>query len=350
MRAQLLTKAKLDRFAHGNDGYLYANEIKADFSTNTWYLGTDPQLRNYIKSEVDCISNYPELQSETLTAALLQHHNLSDNQLLVCNGTADAIYYIAQVFRGGLSRILTPTFSGYEQACQVFDHQISYCGVSFLKEGMYTPNGLMWICNPNNPTGQLFSKDLLLSIIKGNPQTTFVVDEAYADFCIEDCSLVPYVSQLKNLLILKSMTKNYCLPGLRLGYVVGHQSLIQKIAVCRPPWSVNSLALKAGGFVLQNLNSSKDDLLAYLSLSRQLQMELEAISGIEVFESSTGFFLMKTPMLAAELKSRLINEFGLLIRDASNFRTLNDYHIRVATLTREKNNLLVIALKELFDA
>lgn len=345
----VLSPNKAGQFAHGNDAYRFHHEIHADFSTNTWYQGPHPELLDYLKEEMHCVANYPELQSESLTAALADYHHVATDQVLVCNGTAEAIYYIAQVFANSYSRIITPTFSEYEHACQIYQHQISFCGAGFLAEKMNTPAGLFWLCNPNNPTGEVFSKELLRDIIRHNPQTTFVVDEAYVDFSMQDVSLIPFVGKYKNLLVLKSMTKNYCLPGLRLGYVLGHQKEVARLAQCRPPWSVNSLALKAGLFALSRPVIDELALLTHLSLSKQLQSELSGINGVEVFPSSTGFFLLKTPMLAAELKLLLVEKYGLLVRDASNFRTLSDYHIRLAALSREKNNLLIDAFKSIFQ-
>ncbi len=349
MRAQLLKSSQTEQFSHGNDAYRFGADIKADFSTNTWYLGTNPELLDFLKGEIKCIANYPELQSESLTSLLADYHHLANDQILICNGTAEAIFFIAQVFQNNNSRIITPTFSEYEHACQNYKHKISFCGAGFISDRMNTPEGLMWICNPNNPTGQVFSRDLLQKVVSNNPQTIFILDEAYADFCMEDISLVSYIAKFKNLLILKSMTKNYCLPGLRLGYVIGHQSVIKKLSACRPPWAVNSLALKAGEFAMQNTLLSKESLMAYLALSREFRMELECVPNLEVSPSSTGFFLVKTPMLASELKLLLVEEYGLLIRDASNFRTLSEYHIRLATLTREKNTMLLSALKTIFQ-
>lgn len=348
MKVPVLEMNKLGQFHHGNDTYRFNHEIKADFSTNTWYLGPHPDLLEYLKSEMSCIANYPELQSESLTSRLADYHHLADDQVLVCNGTAEAIFLIALGHQGEMSRIIKPTFSEYEHACRVHNHQISFCGSNFVTQGMSTPEGLFWLCNPNNPTGQVYSQDLLLHLVKNNPQTLFIIDEAYADFCIEDISLVSLVGKYKNLLILKSMTKNYCLPGLRLGYVLGHHSKIKEIAPYRPPWAVNSLALKAGEFALEHSIIGNNERIEYLGLAHEFKTALSKIDGIEVFPSSTGYFLLKTPMMAAELKRVLIDDFGLFIRDASNFRGLSDNHIRLATLTREKNEMLVSALKSIF--
>jgi len=344
-----ISNSRASRFSHGNDVFRYHSEIIADFSTNTWYLGPDKSLLQLVKDEVEDIDNYPEPQAESLTALIADYHHLAPDQVLVCNGTADAIFYIARQYQKESSRIITPTFSEYEHACMINEHEVSFCGANFVAAGMQTPQGLFWLCNPNNPTGQVFDKEVLLDLLKRNPQTLFVIDEAYSDFCIEDISMVSFVGKFKNLLILKSLTKNHCLPGLRLGYILGHQQPLKQIAQQRAPWSVNSLALKAGEYALNHPRITNDELISYIGLSHAFRRELSGINGFEVLTSSTGYFLVKTPMLSSELKTQLVEEHGILIRDASNFRTLSDYHIRLATLTRDKNEKLIRALKTIFE-
>lgn len=335
-----------NEFRHGDDGYRYNREVIADFSTNTWYLGPDPELIRFLQEAMPRIQKYPELQGESFTCQLADHHQLAPDQILVTNGTAEAIFLIAQAYMGDSSRIITPTFSEYEHACGVYGHRVSFCGSNFIAPKLNTPDGLFWMCNPNNPTGQVFKRDLLRKIVKDNPQTIFIIDEAYSDFCLEDISLVPDIPQFRNLIILKSLTKNHCLPGLRVGYLMAHQMIRQKIAAFRPPWSVNTLAQVAGEQLLKYPRIKPELLLEHHAMARSFQAEIATIPGFEVLPSSTGFFLVKTPHNATELKETLVNEYGLLIRDASNFKTLSPNHIRLATLSRYKNDLLIKALKE----
>ncbi|TAJ10743.1 aminotransferase class I/II-fold pyridoxal phosphate-dependent enzyme [Marinilabiliaceae bacterium JC017] len=336
-------------FRHGDDGYRYHRDIIADFSTNTWFKGPDPGLLNYLKEVIHTISHYPELQGESLTRQLADYHQLAPDQIAVTNGTAEAIFLIAQTFTGSSSRIIVPTFSEYEHGCQLFNHKLSFTRANTINQLDTIPEGLLWLCNPNNPTGQLYGKDLLKKLIKNNPQTIFIIDEAYSDFTLEQTSMVPDIPLFKNLVILKSLTKNHCLPGLRIGYLLAHQQLMTKIINFRPPWSVNTLALKAGEYLLEHPHIEIEDLLEYHALCRELQSEIKNINGFEVLPSSTGFFLVKTPYQAPVLKDTLVNEFGLLIRDASNFKSLSTNHIRIATLTKEKNILLVDALKKVSE-
>ncbi len=333
------------RFEHGDDGYKYQKAIVADFSTNAWYHGPDPVLIESLQKALPLIGSYPELYAESLVEKLIAKHKLKEDSILVANGTTEAIFLIAQIFKGAKSRIISPTFSEYEHACEVFGHSISYCGAAFVDESMQTEFDLFWLCNPNNPTGQVFKKEILLSLIRNNPQTHFVIDEAYVDFCLEDISLEDYIGQFENLIILKSMTKNNCLPGLRLGYLMCHPHMGKRLRKFRSPWSVNSLAIHAGQLILDKARFEIDDLITFHSIARQLRSDLKN-TGCEVFDSHTGYFLLKTPIESAKLKKWLIEQHGLLVRDASNFRSLSPYHIRIACLSPEKNELLVKAISE----
>lgn len=338
-------KRMVDRFAHGDDGFQYNVDVKADFSTNAWYLGPDPKLMEHLSKSLHQLAKYPEPYSESLVKVLAEKHDVKDDNVLVCNGTNETIFLIARLFAGKKSRIISPTFSEYEHACEVNKHQISYSGIGFLNELMQTDFDVFWICNPNNPTGQILDKDMLLSLMKNNPQTLFVIDEAYIDFCLEDVSMETLAGRLTNLIVIRSLTKNNCLPGLRLGYALAHANIIRQLKSLQPPWAVNALAIEAGKYVAEHPRIAFEDLLTYQSLSRQLGSELENL-GCEVMPSSTGYFLFKSPVKAAQLKEVLIKKYGLLIRDASNFRTLSPYHVRVASLSAEKNQALVEAMKK----
>nr|WP_319399369.1 aminotransferase class I/II-fold pyridoxal phosphate-dependent enzyme [uncultured Carboxylicivirga sp.] len=339
----------VNRFDHGDDGYKYNREIIADFSTNAWYLGPDPQLLDHLKGQVSIVGKYPEPYAESLVDLLANRYHVSPNCILACNGTIESIFLIARLFAGKKSRIVSPTFSEYEHACSVNNHSITYCGSNFINEDMHTDFDVFWICNPNNPTGRVFKPDTLLSLIKKNPQTVFVIDEAYAEYCMENVTLDSRVGQIENLVVLKSLTKNNCLPGLRLGYMLCHPAMGKRLRAMQAPWSVNSLAITAGKYVINHPRINMEDLIAYHSQARQLSQGLQAL-GCEVQESSTGYFLVKTPIEASTVKDYLVNEVGVLVRDASNFRTLTPFHIRVAVQTPHKNQLLISGLKMCFSS
>ncbi|MCU4175651.1 pyridoxal phosphate-dependent aminotransferase [Carboxylicivirga sp. N1Y90] len=334
----------INRFEHGDDGYQFEQEVIADFSTNTWNLGPDPQLLSVLQEQLNTIGHYPEVKAESLAGLIAESYGLHSNQVLVCNGTIESIFLLAQLYAGKKSRIISPTFSEYEHACEINNHSISFCGENFINAGLNTESDIFWLCNPNNPSGQLIKAEPLRKLIKNNPQTLFVIDEAYMDFCLEDESLISSLQLMDNLVILKSMTKNSCLPGLRLGYLLCSTQLYKRLSAIKSPWSVNALAVAAGKYTISNPRITDTLRLQYHSEARALANELKAL-GFEVTPSHTGYFLVKTPIESSVLKAHLLEKYHLLIRDAANFRTLSKNHIRVASLGTKRNTLLIDALK-----
>lgn len=334
----------INRYEHGDDGYRFAQEIIADFSTNTWNLGPDPKLLSLLQNKLGEIDHYPEVKAESLAELIADNYGLTKNQVLVCNGTVESIFLLAQLYAGKKSRIISPTFSEYEHACEIYKHSISFCGENFINAGLNTESDIFWLCNPNNPSGQLIKAEPLKKLIKNNPQTLFVVDEAYMDFCLEDESLIPSLTSIDNLVILRSMTKNSCLPGLRLGYLLCSANMHKDLSAIKTPWSVNTLAIAAGKYTIAHPRITDTLRLQYHAEARSLANELRAL-GFEVMPSHTGYFLVKTPLEASVLKKYLIEEHQILVRDASNFRTLSKFHIRVASLGAKRNILLINALK-----
>ncbi|MEO6686645.1 MAG: aminotransferase class I/II-fold pyridoxal phosphate-dependent enzyme, partial [Dyadobacter sp.] len=203
----------------------------------------------------------------------------------------------------------------------------------------------VFICNPNNPTGTVFPQ--LENWILQNPETLFIVDEAFIDFTVQICSSIPLINQYPNLLIMHSLTKTYAIPGLRLGYVVASEDLILKLKSIKQPWTVNTMALQAGKFIFENYEQIQIPLEDLLSEKERFTEKLGKNPALKGHESATHFFLVETLKDdAAKLKQYLIEKHGLLIRDASNFRDLTKQHFRIATLSPEKNNLLIDALDE----
>ncbi|GAA3917865.1 aminotransferase class I/II-fold pyridoxal phosphate-dependent enzyme [Chitinophaga oryziterrae] len=325
---------------HGDDGYLFGKEIKADFSSNVFYEGLADGLRKHLSDSLYKLNNYPEVNAQRLQKALATWHNLIPEQVLVTNGATEAFYLIAHAYRNSSATIITPAFAEYEDACVANDMDVRF------KEWEYYPNfipvdtSLVFLGNPNNPTGNIVSPPKLWEWIRHYPDTIFVLDEAYADFTKSRRSMVQILSDCKNLIIVKSLTKTYSIPGLRLGYLLGNAEIIQHIQEYKMPWSVNALAIEAGLYIIEHAASLALPVDKLLADTASLMSELKQY--VTVFDTQTNFFLCQTDKgTAAELKSFLLHEYGVLIRDASNFRTLTPKHFRVATQSPEKNALLV---------
>ena len=330
---------------HGDDSYRYSNKIIADFSTNVWYGGEPAGLKEYIFEQWSTINRYPEVMAESLTEAVSAHHHLNSDQILINSGTTESIYLIAQAFSGKKTTIVTPAFAEYEDACKLYQHDLTFLPWSKIQEFPALPTDLVFICNPNNPTGKTFSQ--IEKWIQQNPETLFVVDEAFIDFTVQINSSIPLIDQYPNLWIMHSLTKAYAIPGLRLGYVVASEALISKLRNIKQPWTVNTVALQAGKFIFENYQQIQIPLKNLLIEKERFAEKLSRNPVLKIHESATHYFLAETLKGdAAELKQFLIGKYGLLIRDASNFRDLTKQYFRVATLSPEKNNLLIEALDE----
>lgn len=316
---------------HGDDRYRFKNAIIADFSSNVYYEGLSAGLKEQLALSLEKLNNYPEVNAQSLQQALAGWHQLAPGQVLVTNGATEAFYLIAHAWRNKSVTILIPAFAEYEDACRANDLTIHY--VQELPATFNTD--LVFFGNPNNPTGSILSPAFIAGLLTANPATMFVIDEAYIDFTKEQVSMVAYLSDYKNLMIVKSLTKTYSIPGLRLGYLLSNCT--DHIIPYKMPWSVNALAVEAGLYITRHKETLPLDVL--LNDTRELMLQLKQY--VTVFDSHTNFFLCHTDKgTAADLKLFLINE-GILIRDAANFRSLNSGHFRIATQTKELNALLI---------
>jgi threonine-phosphate decarboxylase len=329
---------------HGDDAYRYKEKIMADFSTNVWYGGEPAGLKAHLFNQWPVLNKYPEVLAESLAAKISRHHELPASNVLITNGTTESIYLIAQAYRNGKTTIAIPAFAEYEDACRMHHHQIQFIHQDAIQPGMQVDKEIFFICNPNNPTGHVFPH--LEALVKANKETLFIIDEAFIEFTVSVPSLIPLVNTCENVIILRSLTKAFAIPGLRLGYIVAHDRLINKLMGCKTPWSVNAFAIAAGHYIFDNISNIQLPLTQLFSDKEQFVQQLQQLS-FTIDHSHTHYFLAKMPAgTAQELKAWLISHHGLLIRDASNFKGLTPQHIRIATLATNKNVLLTDALKE----
>lgn len=333
---------------HGDDSYKYSRPITSNFSSNV-YGNTDLSLlKAHLCSHIESIGHYPEPQPYTLEARLAHRHGLPPEAVCVTNGATEAIYLIAQTFRGTNSAILQPTFSEYADACRMHGHQVtSLYRLPAEKEGYLLPGEtrMLWLCNPNNPTGAVVDKNHLTELIRRNPQVCFVLDQSYEYFTLCPLWSCAGAAAFPNVLLLHSMTKRYAIPGLRLGYVTGTSGLLARLRTHRMPWSVNQLAVEAGLYLLEHDVPNPPDISAYLQETARLRAALEALGGLEVWPTQTHFMLACLRFgRAAALKDYLAEVHGILIRDASNFEGLDGRFFRIATQTPEENDRLVASI------
>ena len=330
---------------HGDDAYKYGQKIRIKFSSNVYNHVNHNGLREHLYHRMESIRSYPEPEPYSLEQALAHSLHLSDGkEVCVTNGATEAIYLIAQTFRGKNSAILMPTFSEYADACRIHHHKIQ---VIYALDMIPSGTNLIWICNPNNPTGSVLDKDVLKAFIEKHTECCFVIDQSYEFFTLKPLLSAREAAGYPNVILLHSMTKRFAVPGLRLGFMTANQILLREIRLQRMPWSVNQLAIEAGHYLLRHAGEYHVDISLLLKEKDRLAEALLAIGGMEVWVSDTHYMLVQLRMgRAAALKEYLAGECGILIRDASNFEGLNGHFFRIATQTPEENNELIESIKK----
>jgi len=319
-----------------------------DFSTNCNPFGPAPGLIDSISTIP--IDRYPDRDCLALRRALAAHHDIQIDNILATNGTAELIWLIALAFLNPGDRVLIlgPTFGEYANAAAIMGAEVdeihTHVKDNFAwtneQTNKLTPYKIVFICNPNNPTGQILSPEEINRCTDNNPQTLYVIDEAYAAFAPDHQSAIFNLNS--NELVMRSMTKDYALAGLRLGYAVADPSVIQALKKVQPPWSVNALAQEAGLSALK-AQDYLDECLEHLKLQKEnLMAELKKL-GYEPLPSKTHFFLLPVENGAA-FRAALFKQ-GIQVRDCASFGL--PAYVRIATRKENENKLLINAIQRI---
>jgi threonine-phosphate decarboxylase len=340
-------------FEHG--GAVVARRPLLDFSASINPLGPSPAVLLALQHALPAIAHYPEPRSATLVRRLAQHHNIEPERIVVGNGSSELIQFLPRLFEAKHAAIVEPTYTEYLRACSLagvrVTHWLPSQDAGFAPEP-FDPQGaeVVWLGNPNNPTGQLWPRGALASWVEAHRNVGFVVDESFLPFRDDEKehTLVPLAGRLRNLVVLRSMTKVHALPGLRLGYAILNELAADRLRESLVPWSVNVLAQAAGLAALEDID--------FLERTRRwLREELPEFtsqlqtcgSRLRPLPSQANFLLLRLHRFTgAELTARLA-ERGIAIRDASNFPGLDDRYVRVAVRWPEENRRLVAELRTL---
>ena len=331
-------------YGHGDDTYRYGDQIKMNFSSNIYQRADLTALKEHLARRLNAIGNYPEPEPRELEEIIADKLGIPANMVMVTNGANEAIYLIAQLYSGWASVIPQPTYNEFADACRMFGHVISYERTDELN--VLPQDRIYWICNPDNPTGNVMVKALVAHIIRKHPRFLHVVDQSYADYTLKPMLQPKEMMDCYNVMILSSLSKKYCIPGLRLGYVTASPIIIERLRDIRQPWTVNTLAIEAGKYLVENDLKILPDMVEYLKEAQRLREQLLAIDGLMVLDTQTHYMLVNIDWAdTLELKNWLIENYGILIRDASNFHGLDNHCFRVAAQTPKENDALVEAIK-----
>lgn len=355
-------------YKHGGDVFGAARSLQCnpreiyDFSANINPLGPSPLALASIKDNLDLIRHYPDPRCTELRAVLSGHLKVAPEKMLFGNGAAELIYLLARVMDYRRAVVTAPTFVEYGAAVTSAGGVIDE--VSLLEEeGFALPAprvkkalrgaDVVFICNPNNPTGGAVKRCIIQSIIEEayTYGTSVIVDEAFVDFVChqEQYSVMPILDDYPNLIVLYSMTKFFGIPGLRLGALMAGESIINKIDAAKDPWNVNSLAQIAGAASLADEE--------YMAKTRELIWQerdflyraISLIPGLKAFAGEANFLLVKiesSSISSTQLTAQTARQ-GVLVRDCAGFSGLGNKYIRLAVKSRAENVVLLKVLREI---
>jgi threonine-phosphate decarboxylase len=325
-----------------------------DFSASINPLGMSERARKAVVERVDSILHYPEQFAEGLTSEAARFYDVPNDCLIAGNGSTELIYLLPRAFRPKKALIINPTFSEYKNALKITGCSIDYFlmleedgfrlrldPLMRVLKGRYD---ILYICNPGNPTGTLIPKSDILEIVDKalSHNTLCIVDEAFIDFTEKE-SVKREAVERSNLIVLRSMTKFFGIPGIRIGFAIGNKERIGGMTVYKEPWSVNALGSIAA---IESIDDTEyiEESRRYVAMERDhLFSALKEIQGLKPFPSSANYILLKIKrdgVDADSLAATLAKE-GVLIRSCSSFDGLGNRFFRVAVRKREENEKLI---------
>jgi threonine-phosphate decarboxylase len=335
-----------------------------DFSANINFLGPPKVVKEEIKDNLDRIIHYPESGARTFSYNLAEYLNINSENLIIGNGAVEIIYLITKVIQAERAMVLAPTFSEYEAAIESAGGEIELFKLDreqgfkldidrLVKKLKQVDIDLLFLCNPNNPTGDLVEKEKLKQVLQlAKEENIFVVlDEAFLDFLLEEDehTLIKEAVKRENLLVLRSMTKFFAIPGLRIGYGITNQQLIAKLKASKDPWNINLFAQKVGIKVLKEADYIQRTKEVLKREKIFLYQQLKEMDYLKPYSPTVNYILIDisdSNYSSQELERELAKR-GILIRDCSTYHLLGKDFIRVAVKSRKDNKVLINKLKEL---
>ncbi len=354
---------------HGGDIYSILREYKispaelVDFSVNLNPLGTPPGLEKMILDNIGEVMHYPDPEYIDCRETIARYHRLTYRDITAGNGATELIFLYCRVTKPVKALIAAPAFSEYRRALEAVGADIRYFelkeqynfkpDIDSLKREISNGYDLVVICNPNNPAGTLICREDMLDIA-GHALLAgcrVMVDESFIEFSPDGSEQYSVVNREmpSNIFVIRSLTKIFALPGLRLGYGISMDGeLNRKLSEQKEPWSVNVFAARSSYFLLSDPAYLHETRHVVSLENKFLEENLKNFTWLKVFSSPVNYMILKilNSMKSYELRDKLLHE-KILIRDASNFEFLNDKFIRIAVKDRVSNQRLINALKEM---
>ena len=361
---------KQKRFiSHGGDVWGFARKYNIpiekvlDFSGPINFLGPAPKAVEAVQRYARRIRFYPDPNPVEFRTKISKYvgNGVDPSNIILGNGSIELIYMIAEACPCGFKAVIPiPSFTEYEKAALRVGGEPIFVklpddfalDVESVKKAVTEDTRIVFICNPHSPSGTLYNKETVLELLEfcRGKNVIVSVDENYIEFAEkgQNNTMVGYVKKYENLFVIRSVTKFYGMPGIRLGYGIATENLIDTLQTVRQPWSINSLACYA------TLAAFKDT--AFIENTKRTIAEervrfaemLSEIDGLHVFPSVTNFLLVKilNEKVTATWLKEVLSKDGLLIRDCSTFMGLDNRYFRVTVRAFKENLALVKALKE----
>ncbi|MDE6844925.1 MAG: aminotransferase class I/II-fold pyridoxal phosphate-dependent enzyme [Lachnospiraceae bacterium] len=343
---------------HGGD--IYRNRVKLDFSINVNPLGIPDAVRHALRDAVMMCGAYPDPEAEALREAVAAMLAVPEETLLFGNGASELFVAIMHGIRPKRTVIPVPSFYGYEYAAGTVDGEIIYYEM-IREDGLYLTEDfysvltkdveVLILANPNNPTGNLMSRETVIRILEYCKERGIyvVLDECFIEFCGRETSMIPETARFDNLIIIRAFTKSFSIPGVRLGYLVcSDDALRRRIKRQLPEWNLSVFAQEAG-----RVCAGQTDFIAktesYVRKEREYLVKGLRKLGYTVYPSEANFILLYCEEVLCgkwkeepheKLYDKLLAK-GILIRDCENFRGLGRGYYRIAVKSREENDILL---------
>lgn len=323
-------------------------ERVVDFSTNVNPFGLSPRVREAVNTAV--LDRYPDRHCLRLRETISRREAIPVEKIVVGNGSSELLQLLTQTLIHPCDDVLIlgPTYAEYDRASRLAGARVIWCRataeanfaipVADTEAALQRQPKIAFICNPNNPTGQVTPRELLLDWVAKYPATRFVVDESYVDFSDSPVSVADV--RFPNLIVLRSLTKSHALAGLRLGYAVADQDMIGKLCQRRIPWSVSAPAQAAGVAAIEDRSWWEASLACLRDAKREMVQQLIS-RGFKPLASSVNFFLLPVDD-AAGVREQLLSDH-ILVRDCGSFGIRD--HIRIGVRTPKENQRLIAAMR-----
>ncbi len=335
-----------------------AEESLIDFSASINPLGISGRVKDVIIHNLDNLVNYPDPDSKKLRQKIAEYHNIDISTIFCGNGSTELIYLIPRILKPSTVLVPAPTFSEYERACKL-NYELRITNCELKEENNYqivsgefirAMQGcdMAFLCNPNNPTGGLLNKEVVLEIAEAarNAECFLVLDEAFIDFISEE-SVIDYVKENPYVIVLRSMTKFHALTGLRIGYGIFNEKLIAKVKEFKEPWTVNNLAEKAAIAALDDREYA-DRTIIMMRKEKAYMENMFSELGLRFVPSAVNYYMVQVDN--SGLIVRKLLRKGIIVRDCSNFKGLDSSYIRVAVKSHEHNEILIKEIAEICTA